>query len=129
MCRTGNRPCSAGWAEQLSAGCPPDAAADPTGEAIYRFVATDPPTANDFRSYWAMGIPTTGTECESRALSCWASLDRARKWHLLSRFKGQLIAELKPAVGAGLVIHGKKRHVRWWPCAAYDLVGNSRVIE
>jgi hypothetical protein len=85
MCNV-HGPCSAGWAEELPAGCPPTSAINTTGQTMYRLVAT-PPTIADFTSHRSLFPDKVfrASECVARAVSMWSSIEKCRRLLLLAQ--------------------------------------------
>src|SRR5687767_10404231 len=130
MCRIEGR-CDAGWAEPLPQFCPPNEASNPSGETLYRLVAANPPSIEDFRSHRYVDPEKyfNASECATRSVSIWMSIERCRKLLLLPTHKGKRIAAIVIAPNSGAVSKKTNGHVSWWRCAAYDPVPTAKVVE
>jgi len=116
------------WAEPLPKNCPPPEAYKPHFALFYRFVATSPPSANDFLSYCALHPQKEfrDKECQARALSLVddkaEAFNRVRKLPVL---KGKKVASIVLPPESGLILMtGKphRHHFSWWLRAGFDPV-------
>lgn len=99
------------WRERLPENCPPANAHAGPCEQAFRFVTTASPTAEDFESYSAKGIPVGENEDPCRWASCslypdYATVLKKRKIKSLKRYP--FVAEMKIRAGSGRIIQS------WW---------------
>lgn len=120
MCVVG-QPCKANWAEPLPDECPSQSASNASGQTLYRFVETNPPTAADFWSNVKKGktVSPSVTPCAALSVSMMKTLERARLKQKLPYWKSHHIAALTLPAGSGAIYYGSRDHVDWWPCGAF----------
>ena len=127
MCDVGGA-CSIGWKGELPAGCPPETARNTEGDTYYRLLEGTTPTATDFLSYKERGLPTTGPECEARALSLVTHLIAAKAKLLPRADRWRSIGKVTLPSGSG-VLFVRRTHVSWWRCGAHDPLRHCVVID
>lgn len=120
--------CEQGWAEPLGPDCPPSGSTAAGGETHYRLVENDPPTATDFMSHRARGLPTgDACECRARSVSLVVTMEKALENLKLPRWRRMAgVAAVTMPSGAG-ALKKSKHHVDWWRCAGFDVVGQATV--
>ena len=126
------------YRESLPAGCPPDSAEEIVEPRIvYRFVRSNPPTVDDFRSLRSLNpgrkYPNEFTECRANGVSVYIdaeAADEARRDNV-GNLGGTLICRVALDKGAGriLLTNPETTHCVWWPFAEYDIIANCQVIE
>jgi len=119
-------------------GCPPETA-EPTSGRVYRWVKTNPPTSEDFKSHYELGKPRrrNTNPCQYVGLSVYRSVEVAvdRLVSLKERLPnldfGDHIAE-----GDLTEDHGKieqsgrdSEHHTWWPFLGVDHLSLFRVVR
>jgi hypothetical protein len=97
--------------------CPPADAVDVGGD-VYRVVLSNPPSADDFKSYHELDIPG-GTPCRRRAISVYGTRVQACHRARMSPHLGTTVArgELEACHGKMKLTNPKSGHIEWW-CAA-----------
>lgn len=118
------------YREPLPQGCPPPEAAEITAEqTVFRLVRTAPPTAADFRSQRAEHPQHPySNECIARGLSVHTVRRDSEIAAKLPALKGRRICAVRLRPGAGRILQTfKPSHHTWWPLAAFDILGNSKM--
>ncbi len=122
------------YREELPEGCPPLAACEAEeGTSVYRFVAGDVVTDDDFKSQRALkpdrdfgDMP----ECIARGLSVLANQKAAENAKLLSSLKRKHICRVTIGQGAGPLMPTGQRegHRTWWPLAKFPVLSHCEVL-
>jgi hypothetical protein len=109
-----------GWPKHFPSGCPNSDAASASG-VVYRLVTNDPPTADDFLSYWTMfpGTEWGERKCKACGLSVFSNRDDAIKLLQLPKFQNCRVAASSVLTDAHGVTnptpnHLSPSHVTWW---------------
>lgn len=124
--------CEHRWAKTLLESCPPANAQAPGNEVLFRNTLANTPDVNDFLSQRETYPDKTFlgvTECETRALSMWSTIERCRALRKLKKFRHTAIAALSLTPDAGAIMRRADGHVAWWCCGAFDPVAASLIVE
>src|SRR5438128_10777189 len=110
--------------------CPPNDATDARG-TVYRTVRTNPPTADDFRSFREEGkhVRDPQKQCQACGISVLRTREDAVHHRDAFQWRGEFIAEgmLAPAHGKIKPTPAKKfpSHISWW---CYDGVARHEIF-
>lgn len=122
------------YREPLPEGCPPSEATEIVNErVVFRLVATNPPTGDDFRSQRAERpsaiFPAGISECLARGLSVHSERKDSEKLRLLPRFKRRsLLCRIRLKAGAGRIQQTfQPSHHTWWPLASFDIMAECEI--
>lgn len=122
------------YRESLPEACPPSEAIEIVDEqVVFRLVATNPPTADDFLSQRARRpsaiFPPGSSECLSRGLSVHTERKDSEKLWLLPLFKKRtLLCQVRLRTGAGRIQQTfQPSHHTWWPLAAFDILAECEI--
>ena len=121
------------YRELLPEGCPPAEACEIVDEkVVFRLVATNPATGDDFRSQRAerpdAKFPPQINECVARGVSVHADRKDSDKARRLPRFRRALICKVRLMAGAGNIQQTfEPSHHTLWPLATFDILANCHV--
>lgn len=112
------------YKEPLPPGCPPPAATEQEIPKLIRFVRSNPPTEDDFRSHAALGKQCPKQVCPCRWASC-SFFDSIRKELLkLPRFRNfSHAAVIRVSTADGKVVAGAQGHYDVWAYTHWDILG------
>lgn len=110
------------------AGCPPSDAVDAHGE-VFRVARTNPPTAEDFKSYHELGI-ARGDPILRCGVSVFLLASDAEHASRKFRNMGRVIAKatLRPEHGKTKQT-GRPTHTTWWPYVEVDRLSLFTVVS
>lgn len=121
------------YREPLPEGCPPVEAGEITGErVVFRLVASNPPTNDDFRSQRAerpaASFPIGISECLARGLSVHTERNDSEKLRRLPRFRHAQLCRVRLRAGAGLIQQTfQPSHHTWWPLVTFDILAECEI--
>lgn len=121
------------YREPLPDGCPPAEAGEIVDErVVFRLVATNPATGDDFRSQRAERpdaiFPPRNTECIARGVSVHADRRDSEKARRLPRFRHALICRVRLMAGAGTIQQTfEPSHHTWWSLATFDILAHCQI--
>ena len=115
--------------------CPPTSAADAAG-VVFRFVANDPATPDDFRSHFELGLSPQTNKCRRCSLSVYQKMEIARARLRVLRDRNPQRAEKYIARGELAPEHGKlaqagrdPEHYEWWAFDGAEPHRSFQVVE
>jgi hypothetical protein len=104
------------YSESLPMQCPPSEAVDDALPDVYRLVANETPSAQDFRSKAALGIPLDdgADSCMWSSCSLFTKTDRLLKFKRL-KAENPFLVKLEVPAGSGKYLVGSSgHHVDYW---------------
>jgi hypothetical protein len=111
--------------------CPPSSAKELSSAiSFFRFVSTNPPTAQDFISYWHLFPQKRGSlpECKARAISIFETQQSCEKMKKLTIFKGKIVCRVNLSIESGMVERDKPGHCSWWMAKDFDPLQHCEIL-
>ena len=120
------------FADTLPDECPPSSAKELNATIyVFRIVESNPPTFQDFKSYWNLWPEKRSKwpECKAKSLSVFDSRKKCEEMLKLTRFKGQMACKVAVNPGAGMIDKtGRDGHISWWVANGYDPLQHCEVL-